>query len=123
VLAAMAMIATGGTAEELAASVALTRRQIAFYASTPAYLPVLTHHGWEDLHHAANEGMRRGDYATLGELVDDDVLNTFAVVGDPAQVAHDLQKRYHAVDQVILSLPFQDGSAALDVLAVTKGCS
>lgn len=122
-LAAMAMIATGRTEEELLASVALARRQIAFYASTPAYLPVLAHHGWEDLHQAAHEGMRRGEYETLGELVDDDVLGTFAVVGEATEVADELQRRYASVDQVVLSMPFQEATAALDVLALTKGPS
>ncbi|MEV5412263.1 TIGR03617 family F420-dependent LLM class oxidoreductase [Thermopolyspora sp. NPDC052614] len=122
-LAAMAMVATGRTDEEIAASVAVTKRQIAFYASTPAYLPVLAHHGWEELHHAAHEGMRRGDYLTLGELVDDEVLHTFAVVGDPAQVAAGVRARYRPVDQVILTLPFQERAAraaAIEVLALSR---
>ncbi|WP_432841369.1 TIGR03617 family F420-dependent LLM class oxidoreductase [Dactylosporangium sp. CA-092794] len=122
-VAAMATVATGRTDEEIAASVALTKRQIAFYASTPAYLPVLAHHGWEELHHAANEGMRRGDYLTLGELVDDVVLETFAIVGDPRQVAERLRERYQPVDQVILTMPFQDAAAqaaALEILALCR---
>ena len=120
-LAAMAMVATGRTEEELAASVALARRQIAFYASTPAYLPVLEHHGWADLHRAAHDGMRRGDYDRLGDLVDDEVLAAFAVVGDAQQVADEVLRRYAAVDRVVLSLPFQDSGGAVDVLALTKG--
>lgn len=122
-LAAMAMVATGRTDEEIAASVAVTKRQIAFYASTPAYLPVLAHHGWEELHHAAHEGMRRGDYLTLGDLVDDEVLSTFAVVGDPRQVAEALRVRYRAVDQVILTMPCQGvaaQAAAIEVLALDR---
>lgn len=122
-LAAMAMVATGRTDEELAASVALTKRQIAFYASTPAYLPVLQHHGWEGLHDAANEGMRQGGYRTLGDLVDDEVLAAFAVCGDPAQVAAELRERYRPVDQVILTMPFQGAAAqaaALEILALTR---
>ena len=30
------------------------RKQIGFYASTPAYAPVLEHHGWGGLHREAN---------------------------------------------------------------------
>lgn len=116
---AMALVATGRTAEELAASVTLTRRQIAFYASTPAYLPVLAHHGWEDLHTEASAGMRRGDYATLGDLVDDEVLEAFAVVGDPSEVATALGERYRDIERLIVTMAYQDvgvGSAAMDVL-------
>lgn len=117
---AMALVATGRTEEELGASIVTTRRQIAFYASTPAYLPVLAHHGWDDLHKAARTGMREGGYADLGALVDDSVLNAFAVVGEPSQVASELVSRYAGVDRVTLTLPYQEvgvGSAALQVLA------
>jgi alkanesulfonate monooxygenase SsuD/methylene tetrahydromethanopterin reductase-like flavin-dependent oxidoreductase (luciferase family) len=74
-------------------------------------------------HRGANEGMRRGDYLTLGELVDDAVLETFAVVGDPRQVAEGLRRRYRPVDQVILSTPFQGAAAqesALEILALSR---
>jgi hypothetical protein len=30
----------------------------------------------------------------MGELIDDDILNTFAVVAEPEQVAPELLKRY-----------------------------
>jgi probable F420-dependent oxidoreductase len=122
-LAAMAMVASGDTEESLAEAVALTRRQIAFYASTPAYLPVLEHHGWEQLHHEAHAGMARGGYRTLGELVDDEVLRTFALVGSPTEVAHELRSRYAGVDRITLTMPFQDvgdGSAAFEILDLTR---
>lgn len=117
--AAMALVATGRTGAELARSIAATKRQIAFYASTPAYLPVLAHHGWEDLHTEASAGMRRGEYASLGDLVDDTVLETFAVVGAPAEVATTLLERYRPIERVIVTMAYQDvgvGSAAMDVL-------
>lgn len=101
----MAMVATGNDERELASAVASIRRQIAFYASTPAYLPVLAHHGWEELHREAHAGMRRGDYTRLGDLVDDTVLHTFAVVGEAPEVARQLRDRYANVDRVTLTLP------------------
>lgn len=120
-LAAMAMVATGRTEQELAVATALTRRQIAFYASTPDYLQVLAQHGWEELHHAANEGMRSGKYLDLADLVDDTVLKTFAVVGDPQQVVETLRERYGAVDRVLLTTPFQEVSASvLEILALSR---
>ena len=74
------MVATGRTEEGLAAAVAGTKRQIGFYASTPAYLPVLEHHGWGDLHTEAHAMTKSGRWAELGDLVgvgrgdlDDDV--------------------------------------------------
>ena len=37
------------TTRQLEAAKAATKRQIAFYGSTPAYRPVLELHGWGDL--------------------------------------------------------------------------
>ena len=76
------------------AAIASARNQIAFYASTPSYLPVLNVHGWEDLQGEANAMIRAGKWLELAELVDDDMLRTFAVVGTPADVAQQIVTRY-----------------------------
>ena len=76
------------------AAIASARNQIAFYASTPAYLPVLECHGWESLQQDANTMMREGKWAELNNLIDDDILNTFAVVGTPAEVATKIADRF-----------------------------
>ena len=56
------------------------RQQIAFYASTPAYRPVLELHGWGDLQSELNTLSKRGEWVQMGELIDDDVLSAFAIV-------------------------------------------
>ena len=43
-------VVTGNDEAELAAGAVGTRKQIAFYGSTPAYRKVLELHGWGDLH-------------------------------------------------------------------------
>ena len=43
-------VVTGDDEAELAAGAVGTRKQIAFYGSTPAYRKVLELHGWGDLH-------------------------------------------------------------------------
>ena len=66
------------------------RRQIAFYANTAAYAAVLETHGWGDLAVELNRLSRTQDadrWATMAGLVDDDVLDTFAVVAPPDRVA------------------------------------
>jgi probable F420-dependent oxidoreductase len=113
-LAAMAMVTTGRTEEELRAAIAGTRRQIGFYASTPAYEPVLAHHGWSELHDEARTLTKSGRWAELADLIDDEVLNTFAVVGDVATARSELRARFGGlVERVTLSLPYQ---AADDVV-------
>lgn len=120
-LSAMVLVATGGTEEELARAIQLTRMQLAFYSSTPAYAPVLEHHGWGDLHREAHACVARGDYLALSSLVDDEVLSTFAVLGGPAEVAEQLHTRFAGVvDRVTLTLPLpsgEDTGAILDAMS------
>ena len=64
----------------MAAAAKAVRQQIAFYGSTPAYRPVLELHGWGDLQPELNTLSKRGEWVKMGELIDDDMLNAFAVV-------------------------------------------
>ncbi len=96
-----AFVVTGTTEEELATSAAATKQQIAFYGSTPAYRGVLEHHGWGELQSELNGLSKQGKWVEMGERIDDDVLQTFAVIGEPEQVAQGLHDRYGDVVQRI----------------------
>ena len=82
------------TEEEIAAGVELVRGQIGFYGSTPAYRRVLELHGWGELHEELNALTKRGEWTRLGELIDDEVLNAFAVVGTPEEAVAEVRRRY-----------------------------
>lgn len=88
------MLATGSTEEELAAAVEDIRGRIAFYASTPAYRAVLDLHGWGGLGDELHTLSRDGRWNDMARLVDDEVLHTFAVVGEPDRVGTELLRRY-----------------------------
>ena len=92
-------VVTGNTDEEMEAAAAGTRQQIAFYGSTPAYRPVLDIHGWGGLQDELNGLSKQGEWQKMGTLIDDEVLNTFAVVGAPEQIAPELSARYGDVIQ------------------------
>jgi probable F420-dependent oxidoreductase len=94
-------VVTGGNEEELAAAAAGTRQQIAFYGSTPAYRGVLELHGWGGLQDELNSLSKQGKWVEMGGLIDDEILSTFAVVGEPEQVAPELHRRYGDVIQRI----------------------
>jgi probable F420-dependent oxidoreductase len=115
----MAVVAVGRTEEELAEATAAARRQLGFYASTPAYRPVLDHHGWGELHEEAHRATLQGQWDDLAAMVDDEVLDTFAVRGDPVTVRTALTERFgDLVDRVTLSVPHAaDPLLPLDVLA------
>ena len=96
-----ALIATGTTEEEFAASVRDVRRQVAFYGSTPAYAPVLELHGWGELATELNRLSKQGDWDAMGEAVDDEVLRAIAVVAEPDDVGPALARRFGGIAQRI----------------------
>ena len=120
-MATMAMVAAGRSEDELCAAIAGTRQQIGFYASTPAYEPVLAHHGWTALHEEARALTKSGRWSDLASLVDDDVLNTFAVVGDVEAVRSGLRERFAGlVDRVTLSMPYRAADDLVLALAAVR---
>jgi len=121
-ISTLCMVATGRTEEALAEAVAGVRRQIGFYASTPAYEPVLAHHGWSDLHAEAHAFTKAGRWSELGDLVDDEVLAAFAVVGELDTVGGAVRERFVGLaDRVTTSMPYDaDDLLALDVLSPTR---
>ena len=82
------------------------KQQIAFYGSTPAYRPVLELHGWGELQDELMAMTKRGEWDRMGELIDDDVLNEFAVVGTPEDAFAEVRKRYGDIcTRITLTLP------------------
>ncbi|MDQ1476164.1 MAG: hypothetical protein QOE62_1393, partial [Actinomycetota bacterium] len=90
-------VVTGTSAEEIAAAATGVKQQIAFYGSTPAYRGVLELHGWGDLQTELNGLSKQGKWVEMGELIDDEVLHTFAVVAGPEGVGAELKRRYGGV--------------------------
>jgi probable F420-dependent oxidoreductase len=101
-LSAEVMVATGENDAELKAAAQAVRKQIAFYGSTPAYRTVLELHGWGDLQTELHRLSLDGAWDTMGSLIDDDMLNAFAVVGPVDTVADALRRRCEgAVDRAL----------------------
>jgi probable F420-dependent oxidoreductase len=93
-IAGPSFVVTGNDDAEIEKAAVGTRQQIAFYGSTPAYRGVLDLHGWGGLQEELNALSKQGKWKEMGELIDDDMLNTFAVVAQPEAVAPELGKRY-----------------------------
>ena len=101
-------VVTGTTEEEVAKARAGTKQQIAFYGSTPAYRGVLELHGWGDLQTDLNRLSKEGKWVEMGELIDDEILETFAVVGEPEEIPALLLGRYgDIVDRLSFYAPYQ----------------
>jgi probable F420-dependent oxidoreductase len=104
-------VVTGHTEEEMAAAAKGTKQQIAFYGSTPAYRGVLDLHGWGELHVALNRLSKSADddkWQKMGELVDDEVLDAFAVTAEPDRVGAAVLERWgDSVDRFSFYAPYQ----------------
>ena len=107
-IAGPSFVVTGETDEEIERAAAATRQQIAFYGSTPAYRPVLEIHGWGDLQVELNTLSKRGQWVEMGTLIDDEILNTFAVVAAPEEIAPELARRYgDVISRISFYAPFK----------------
>jgi probable F420-dependent oxidoreductase len=102
------IVCTGRDDAEMAAADAGCRALLGFYASTPAYRPVLDHEGFGDLQPMAQSLTREGRWDELSSLVPDELLRTICLRGTPAQVAAEVGRRYgpHA-SRVCVYLPYE----------------
>jgi probable F420-dependent oxidoreductase len=101
------MVVLGADEADRAEAERAVRGQIAFYGSTPAYRPVLELHGWGDLADRLNALSRRQSWDEMADAITDDVLDAFAVAGDPAAVAAGLRDRFGStIDRISLYTPY-----------------
>ncbi len=95
------IVCTGTNDEELEKARAGTRMLLSFYGSTPAYKPVLDAHGWGDLQPELNALSKQGQWATMAELIDDEVMTTIAACGTPSEVASHIADRVDGVADTV----------------------
>ncbi len=105
-ITAPAFVVARDSEEEIAAGVQLIKQQIAFYGSTPAYRPVLELHGWGDLQDELNAMTKRGAWDEMAGMIDDEILNTFAVIGTPEEAVAEIRRRYgDLATRITLTIP------------------
>ena len=78
------------------------RERIALYAPTKEYLPMLELHGWQDLFTPLIEMSREGKWVEMGNLVTDEMLDQYTVVGTPDELPGKLAARFGGVTQRVL---------------------
>jgi len=87
-------VVSGETPEEFDRAASAVRDQIAFYASTPTYRPVLEVHGWESLQEKLHGMAREGRWSELGAFITDEMLDAFALCGKIADLPAKAARRY-----------------------------
>jgi len=95
------LIATGDDGPELDRAVEVARGQIAFYASTPAYAPVLETIGWGSLHPHLNRLSKEGRWDEMPALVPDEVVEAIAVVGWRGDIAGQIRTKVTGVADTV----------------------
>ncbi len=86
------------------------RQQIAFYASTPSYRPVMALHGWSDQAETLSSLAARGKWSEMPAVINDDMLAVFTTIASSDDLAARLKERYHEIaDRLNLYMPFVPG--------------
>lgn len=107
--------AVGRTDEDIERATDAARALVAFYASTPAYRPVLEVEGLGDLQPFLQDLVRKGDMKRMSAAINDDLLDEVAVRGTPEQCAEQIANRFTAItDRVCIYFPH--GSPSLEVI-------
>jgi alkanesulfonate monooxygenase SsuD/methylene tetrahydromethanopterin reductase-like flavin-dependent oxidoreductase (luciferase family) len=95
--ATSSFVIVGDTEADLARQRLAVKQQIAFYASTRTYEPVLAAHGWQDLAPQLHRKSVEGDWQGMADLVTDEMLDTYAVTGTHDTIAARLTERYRGL--------------------------
>ncbi|ORA09434.1 TIGR03617 family F420-dependent LLM class oxidoreductase [Mycobacterium arosiense] len=103
---AQAMVAVGRDEVDLAAAINGVASLIAFYGSTPAYLPVLEVEGWAGVQPELNALTKQGRFADMRRLITDEMVARIGIVGTPEQCAEQIAARFGAhADEVCCYFP------------------
>jgi probable F420-dependent oxidoreductase len=86
-------VMTGATDGEIEAAMEPVRQQIAFYASTPSYRPVLEANDW-DFGDQLTAMSKRGQWAEMASVVPDDVVLTVGVAAPIEALGQAIRDRY-----------------------------
>lgn len=99
-------VVSGLTEAETAERKASAKQQIAFYGSTPAYKGVLDHHGWGDAQPELNRLSKQGRWVEMADVIDDAMLDHFAIVAEPHEIAGRIKSRFGSLaDRVQFAVP------------------
>jgi probable F420-dependent oxidoreductase len=96
-------IVVGDTDEERAMLRNAARQQIAFYASTPTYEPVLAHHGYAEAGAELRRLMSAGDMKGMAAVFTDEMLEPYTVTATWDELPGALLTRYDGVADRIFS--------------------
>jgi|688.fasta_scaffold223861_3 probable F420-dependent oxidoreductase len=86
--------AMGDTEEQIVAQREESRKQLAFYASTPAYRGVLEAIGYGDLQTQLHSMSKTGEWDKMATAIDDTLLDAMVLTGAPEEIPALVYKRF-----------------------------
>ncbi len=95
------IVVTGRDEQQMSRSREAVRKQLAFYATTPAYQPVFELHGYGGLREEASLLARDDRWDEMAGLIDDDLIETIAVVGEPHEIAPAIRERVSGISNSV----------------------
>ena len=117
-IARQTYLVTGRDEVEQAERARQVRELLAFYATTPAYRPVLELHGWESAQDELTKLARDGHTNEMADVIDDEMLDAFALVGAPDEIGGLAYDRFgDVVDRMSFRLPGDDPGVWNEVIA------
>ncbi|MGB7291487.1 MAG: LLM class flavin-dependent oxidoreductase [Thermodesulfobacteriota bacterium] len=100
-----ASIITCAISEKKSDAKEAAKRTIAFYATVRTYQPPFVLHGFERETRRIREAYFSGDIDSMSSSVTDEMVNTFAVVGNTDEVLQKIDAYREYIDIPILSAP------------------
>jgi len=86
------------------------RAQLAFYASTPSYRPVMDLHGWGGVAEKLSAHAAKGEWTEMPMLITDEMLSEFCLITEEDKLADELKQRYDGIaDRLTLYTSFIPG--------------
>jgi len=111
------LIATGSDEDEYKKNIELRRQRIGFYSSTPAYRSVLDAHGWGEVQAETQKLAKAGRWNEMGLPITDAMLDTFAVVGEPKEIAPKIKQRFgDFIDTIQSSLELKNEETQYEII-------
>ncbi|MFN3974696.1 MAG: TIGR03617 family F420-dependent LLM class oxidoreductase [Dehalococcoidia bacterium] len=106
-------IVTGANEGEVLQNLEVTRRRIAFYASTRTYKAVMDLHGWGDVTIRLHELTLQGRWKELPSLITDQMIDAFCVIGTYESIVPRLKEKY-AGWATCITFPMPHGEGPAD---------
>lgn len=96
-LSIAAMVITGSCEKNFDHAYKSVKSLLAFYGSTPAYLPAMQAIGFADLQPKLNRLSKENRMNEMEALIPDAFVEQFAVIGEPDQIAQKLVDKFGAI--------------------------